>query len=166
MMTSPSHPLNNLDLMGRVYRRTARSGRTTLRKRPARANRQNVILSAGAVLGPIEWLLEFAIGLKPDAPRKNWCGHCDRRNGRMRTIPLQRHVASLLAEPDRAADGGFTITIRSDGDFALQIRKGSQHRSVEVHRRTNRRVLTEPSRDRPNRPGMTTIAMKRTILVL
>jgi hypothetical protein len=126
--------LNNLDLMGRVYRRTGTiwenyAPETTSPGEPAKRD-----FVGWCGLGPIEWLLEFAIGLKPDAPRNElvWALRSTQRQGCER-YRFNGHVASLLAEPDRAADGGFTITIRSDGDFALQIRKGSQHRSVEVH---------------------------------
>jgi len=126
--------LNNLDVMSRVYRETGTIWENYAPEaaKPGQPAKDDFVGWSG--LGPIEWLLEFAIGLKPYAPGNElaWKLRSSRRQGCDR-YRFGGHVLSLLAQPDPAAAGRFTITVKSDGDCALQLRKGSQVRKVAVH---------------------------------
>jgi hypothetical protein len=79
-------------------------------------------------IGPILYFMEFAVGLRPDAPmhRLQWTIHSAMRSGCQR-YRFDGHVVSLSALPD---PGGrtVTITIASDGPFTLDVRyRGTAH---------------------------------------
>jgi len=77
-------------------------------------------------IGPIVYLLEFAVGLTPDA-RSNtltWRLTSSRRSGCERYC-FNGHVADLLATPDGSR---WNIRVHSDGKFRLTIaRSGPEH---------------------------------------
>lgn len=126
--------LNNLDMVSRVFQQTGTIWENYAPEaaKPGQPAKGDFVGWSG--LGPIEWLLEFAIGLKPDAPRNElvWELRSPQRQGCER-YRFNGHIISLLAQPDQGADGKSTITIKSNGAFALQLRKGARHQMVEVH---------------------------------
>ena len=74
------------------------------------------------------YLLEYAIGLKPNAPRNEllWELMPGGRRGCDR-FRFNGHVVSLVAEPFPSNSDKMRISIESDGDFGLRIVfKGSQ----------------------------------------
>jgi glycogen debranching enzyme len=82
-------------------------------------------------LGPILFLLEYAVGLAPDAPRNelSWDLRSPRRCGCER-YRFAGHVASLVAE--EAAGDSRRVSISSDGPFRLRIRSKGRERVVDV----------------------------------
>lgn len=85
-------------------------------------------------IGPIMYLLEYAIGLKPDAPHNLliWDLRSEGRTGCER-YRFNGHVSSLVAEPVAAGQGEVGISVESDGDFTLQVRyKGKQQNFAVV----------------------------------
>lgn len=74
-------------------------------------------------IGPIMYLLEYAIGLKPDAAHNLlvWDLRSQSRTGCGR-YRFNGHVASLVAEPESGEQGRVEISVESDGNFALQVR--------------------------------------------
>jgi glycogen debranching enzyme len=77
-------------------------------------------------LGPILYLLEYAIGLKPDAPRHalHWDLRSPLRCGCAR-YRCNGRVVSLLASPVSGPAGERRITIEADGPLALTIAQGN-----------------------------------------
>ena len=81
---------------------------------------------------PILYLLEYGVGLKPDAVRNEltWELRASKRAGCER-YRFNGHVVDLLAVP--ADQGrGWRITVRSDGAFTLKVKTGQQEKSVKV----------------------------------
>jgi hypothetical protein len=126
--------LSNLQLMRRVYQKTGTIWENYAPEAPTPGQPAKNDFVGWSGLGPIEWLLEFAIGLKPDSPKNDllWELRSRQRLGCER-YRFNGHLVSLLARPGQGASGGFTITIISDGAFTLQLQKGTQRQTVEVH---------------------------------
>ena len=81
---------------------------------------------------PILYLLEYGVGLKPDALRNElvWELGTAKRTGCER-YRFNGHVVDLLAAP--AADGpAWQITVRSDGAFTLKVKTGRQEQRFAV----------------------------------
>lgn len=92
-------------------------------------------------IGPILYLLEYGLGLKPDAVRNELSWDIRAR----KTLGCERyrfngHVADLAAVP--AAEGtGWDVSVRSDGDFTLRVRTTGAARSFPVRPGLQRFVL-------------------------
>lgn len=126
--------LNNLDFMSRVFRDTGTIWENYAPEaaKPGQPAKADLVGWSG--LPPIGWLLEYAIGLKPDALRNElaWKLVSLQRQGCAR-YRFNGHVVSLLAAPDPAAAGKFTISVDSDGAFTLQLRRAQKSATVAVH---------------------------------
>jgi glycogen debranching enzyme len=88
-------------------------------------------------IAPILFLLEYAIGLKPDAPADTlvWDIQASKRLGCLR-YRFNGHVVDLDAVP--AADGErWTLRVRSDGAFTLKAETPSSSRTFPVERGEN-----------------------------
>jgi hypothetical protein len=84
-------------------------------------------------IGPILYLLEYAIGLKADA-RENaltWRLGSTARQGCER-FRFNGRVVSLVAEPVAPEGKRFQVTVQSDGAFKLRLVRGDRTRSVSV----------------------------------
>lgn len=84
-------------------------------------------------IGPIMYLLEYAIGLKPDAVHNLlvWDLRSQSRTGCGR-YRFNGHVASLVAEPEPGEHGKVEISVESDGNFALQVRYQEKQQNFMV----------------------------------
>lgn len=126
--------LNNLQVMSQVFRRTGTIWENYAPEapRPGKPAKRDFIGWSG--LGPIEWFLEFAIGLKPDALHNEltWNLRSARREGCER-YRFAGHVVSLLAQPNANPSVPWTVTVASDGAFTLRLRQGGRRRDVKVH---------------------------------
>jgi glycogen debranching enzyme len=86
-------------------------------------------------IGPIMYLLEYAIGLKPNAPRNelSWELMPGERRGCDR-FRFNGHVVSLLAEPFPDQADKVRIRIKSDGGFLLRIVFKGEEKTFTVTR--------------------------------
>jgi glycogen debranching enzyme len=84
-------------------------------------------------IGPILFLLEHAVGLRPDAPVNalDWGLRTPLRCG-CEGYRFGGHVASLVA--DQAAGGPRRVTVTSDGPFQLRLRWKGEEKSVGIPR--------------------------------
>lgn len=88
-------------------------------------------------IGPILYLLEYGVGLKPDAPanRLTWRIHSTQRVGCER-YRFNGHVASLVAEPSGSRE--VKISVESDGPFTLVAEHHGVRRQYAIKRGSNR----------------------------
>jgi len=84
-------------------------------------------------IGPIMYLLEYGLGLKPDAQHNelSWQLAPGGRRGCDR-FRFNGHVLSLLAEPLPDNKNKFRITVESDGDFTLKVSAGEVVEAFQV----------------------------------
>jgi glycogen debranching enzyme len=135
--------LKDIGMMNQVYRRTGTIWENYAPDSAIPGNPARPDFVGWSGLAPIGWLLEYAIGLKPDAPSNElaWDLRSSRRAGCER-YRFNGHVVSLLAQPDSKARGGVSVDIESDGAFTLLLRRGSLSRTVAVHAGTQQVDLT------------------------
>jgi hypothetical protein len=83
---------------------------------------------------PIMYFLEYAVGLKPDAPhnRLTWVLVSKQRCG-CEQFRFNGHVVSLIAEPLAGTAGKTQVKVESDGAFQLRLVRGQQQRDETVH---------------------------------
>jgi glycogen debranching enzyme len=81
---------------------------------------------------PILFLLEYGVGLKPDAPHNQlvWDLRSDKRVGCER-YRFNGHVVDLLAIPDPG--NAWNLSVKSDGAFKLVIKTGSNNQTFDIH---------------------------------
>jgi glycogen debranching enzyme len=89
-------------------------------------------------IAPILYLLEYAVGLKPDAPANTlvWDIQATKRLG-CRRYRFNGHVADLDAVPDTDGEH-WTLSVRSDGAFTLKVETPIASRTFPVKRGENR----------------------------
>lgn len=86
---------------------------------------------------PILYFLEYAVGLKPDAPnnRLTWTLTIEKRCGCER-FRFNGHTVTLLADPT-AATSKMQIAVESDGEFQLRLVRGERQWDKAVLRGKN-----------------------------
>ena len=125
--------LKHLDLVAKVYEKTGTiwenySPDAVQQGMPAKAN-----FVGWSGIAPIMYLLEYAIGLKADAPhnRLDWQLQPGGRRGCER-FRFNGHVVSLVAEPQPGVAKGERISVQSDGPFELRVRFGGVEKQFTV----------------------------------
>jgi hypothetical protein len=95
--------------------------------RPGKPARRDFVGWSG--IGPILYLLEYGVGLKPNAPRNRLEWDLPSTEGRAgcRRYRFNSHTVDLMA-----VNG--TIHVDSDGDFELCVRSGATERVFHVKR--------------------------------
>jgi len=93
-------------------------------------------------IGPIVFLIEYGIGLKPDAQANTltWNLASTQRVGCER-LRFGRHLVDLLAVPD---GNQWNIRVRSDGEFTLTLTRNDQRREYPVKQGDNIFTWPEP----------------------
>jgi hypothetical protein len=137
--------VQHLDLVAEVYRNTGTiwENYSPEKREPGRPALKDFVGWSG--LGPILFLLEYGIGLKPDATRNElvWNlpgeGPLRARRGCER-FRFNGHVASVIAEPDPADEHRIRISVESDGEFALKIARGRAVQTFAI--RAGRQTFT------------------------
>ncbi len=113
--------LEHLDRVARVFEKTGTIWENYAPDalEPGKPARRDFVGWSG--LGPIMYLLEFAIGLKADAQANEitWDLRSPARTGCER-FRFNGHVITLVADP--AGKGRRRISVDSDGNFQLRIR--------------------------------------------
>jgi glycogen debranching enzyme len=87
---------------------------------------------------PILYFLEYAIGLKPDAPnnRLTWALTAANRCGCER-FRFNGHTVTLVGEPTATAASKMQITVQSDGEFQLWVVRGGRQWDKTVQKGKN-----------------------------
>jgi hypothetical protein len=96
--------------------------------KPARQN-----FAGWSAIGPILYLMEYAIGLRADAPRNSLAWNltpgiqhgCERYR-------FNGHVTSLVAKPLADRLGRFQVSVDSDGAFTLSLASGETKKDFTV----------------------------------
>jgi hypothetical protein len=135
--------LEHLELVARVFKTTGTiwenySPEAVAPGQPARGD-----FVGWSGIGPILYLLEYGIGLKPDASKNqlvwNLCPGGRRGCERFR---FNGHVVSLLAEPASGEPDTLRIAVESDAAFTLQINFNGKQRDFQI--RTGSQELVFP----------------------
>jgi hypothetical protein len=84
-------------------------------------------------IGPILYLLEFAVGLKPDAASNTlvWEVASAKPLG-VERFRFNGHVVSLEAEPAGSDGWSFDLSIATDGPFKLVVRHDGREETYSV----------------------------------
>ncbi|MBI5383507.1 MAG: alpha,alpha-trehalase [Verrucomicrobia bacterium] len=137
--------LNHLDVMGQVFQKTGTVWENYApdSAKPGRPAKGDFVGWSG--IGPILCLLEFAVGLKPNATANElvWDVNASGVTGCER-FRFNGHVASLKAEPAAGNDARLVLSVVSDGAFKLRLRQGGQTETREVTRGTNSFTFPRP----------------------
>jgi Trehalase len=125
--------VQHLNLVAAVYKKTGTiwENYSPEKPEPGKPAKRDFVGWSG--IGPILYLLEFGIGLKPDAARDElvWDLRPAGRQGCDR-FRFNGHVSSLIAEPFPGRPGRFHITVESDGGFTLKVLRGSASKTFQV----------------------------------
>ena len=129
--------LQHLDLVSDVYRDTGTiwENYSPEKLEPGRPALKDFVGWSG--IGPILLLLEYGIGLQPDAPRNElvWtlpgAGPPITRRGCER-FRFNGHVVSLVAEADPTDQRRVRISVHSDGAFNLKVARDGDVQTFAV----------------------------------
>jgi len=127
--------LSHLDLVARVFKNTGTIWENYAPDALAPGPPAKSDFVGWSGIGPILYLLEYAIGLKPDAAHNLlvWELHSAARTGCER-YRFNGHVVSLFAEAVGGEHGKVIVSIESDGDFTLQLRYQGRQQDFAVVR--------------------------------
>lgn len=125
--------LSHLNLVAEVFKKTGTiwenySADAVQQGNPARGD-----FIGWSGTGPIIYFLEYAIGLKADAPHNLlvWQLEPGGRRGCER-FRFNGHVVSLVAAPGPGESEGVRISVQSDGTFRLRVRFRAVEKSFAV----------------------------------
>jgi hypothetical protein len=113
--------LNHLELVAQVYEKTGTIWENYSPDHAQHGNPAKSDFVGWSGIGPIMYLLEYAIGLRPDAAHNRlvWRIEPGGRRGCER-FRFNGHAVSLLAEPTTNGSKGEIIQVQSDSPFELQ----------------------------------------------
>jgi len=125
--------LEHLQNVGRVFQATGTVWENYAPDviQPGKPAKRDFVGWTGIV--PILYFLEYAVGLKPDAPnnRLTWTLATDQRCG-CRRFRFNGHTVTLIAEPSADQLKPGKVTVESDGDFRLSVRRGAKRLVFDV----------------------------------
>jgi hypothetical protein len=125
--------MQHLNLVANVYKKTGTIWENYAPDfaQPGKPAKSDFVGWSG--IGPIMYLLEYGIGLKPNAEHNElvWDLQSGGRRGCDR-FRFNGHVVSLLAEPMPDRAGKLRITVESDGAFRLQTLVHGSRKSFSV----------------------------------
>ena len=136
--------VQHLDLVAEVYRKTGTIWENYSPEKPEPGNPALKDFVGWSGLGPILFLLEYGIGLQPNAARNELTWNLSSasplrvRRGCAR-FRFNGHVTSLLAEPDPDDARRIRISVDSDGAYDLKLVRGSGEKTFPV--RTGRQAF-------------------------
>ncbi len=115
--------LNHLNLVARVYKKTGTIWENYSPDAVQQGNPAEMNFVGWSGIGPIMYLLEYAIGLSPDAPHNEliWLLQPGGRHGCER-FRFNGHIVSLIADPVSKKSKNFRILVQSDGAFGLRVK--------------------------------------------
>ncbi len=125
--------LRHLELVAQVYGQTGTlwenySPDTVEPGKPAKGD-----FVGWSGLGPIMYLLEYAVGLRPDARHNElvWILTAGGKRG-CEHFRFNDHVASLRAEAESGTTSRFRVNVDSDGEFGLRLVSQSAEKTLQV----------------------------------
>ncbi len=134
--------LEHLKVVGEVFQRTGTVWENYAPDefKPGKPAKRDFVGWTGIV--PILYLIEYAIGLKPDAPnnRLNWLISSDKRCGCQR-FRFNGHTVALIAEPSETHPSAVRITVDSDGSFELCVQRRGRKQVYLIQRGRNDLLL-------------------------
>ena len=125
--------LNHLNMAAQVFEKTGTIWENYAPDAAAQGKPARPDFAGWSAIGPIEYLMEYAIGFRANAAGNSLAWNltpgirqgCDR-------FRFNGHVASLLAKPIPGAEGAFQIEVDSDGKFKLELSSGRSRKVVDV----------------------------------
>jgi hypothetical protein len=134
---------NHLTCMGEVFTRTGTVWENYAPDALAPGKPAKRDFVGWSAIGPIVYLLEFAIGLTPDAEANTltWKLASPQRCGCER-YRFNGHVVSLLATPDGK---NWNLRVQSDGPFQLKVLAGARAKTFAVKLGDNGFAIPMPS---------------------
>jgi hypothetical protein len=125
--------LNHLAIMGEVFQKTGTVWENYAPDAPAPGRPAKSDFVGWSGIGPILYLLEFAVGLKPDAASNTlvWEVASAKPLG-VERFRFNGHVVSLKAEPAGGDRPSLKLSVGSDGPFKLVVRHGGREETYSV----------------------------------
>ena len=125
--------LNHLELVAQVYEKTDTIWENYSPDHAQHGNSARPDFVGMSGIGPIVYLLEYAIGLRPDAAHNRlvWRIEPGGRRGCER-FRFNGHVVSLIADPPTDGSTGEIIHVQSDSSFELQTHFQGAQRTFMV----------------------------------
>lgn len=113
---------NHLENMLKVYKKDGFIWENYSPEQERGGNSSQTDFIGWSGIPPIKYLLEYAIGLKADAPKNEltWDLRAGKRTGCER-FRFNNHTVSLIAEPQANEPKNVKIKIESNGSFRLKI---------------------------------------------
>lgn len=125
--------LNNLNLVAKVFQKTGAIWENYAPDafQPGKPAKPNFVGMSG--IGPIVYLLKYAIGLKPDAPHNElvWQLQPGSRSG-CRRYRFADHVVTLIANPEAGNANHMRIRVNSDGTFRLIVHFMGNQKTFDI----------------------------------
>ncbi len=125
--------LNDLNLVSRVFQKTGTIWENYAPDavRPGHPARRNFVGWSG--IAPIAYLLQYAIGLRPNAPQNElvWQLQPGGRSGCKR-YRFANHIVTLVAAPEAGNPNQMRIRVQSDGPFQLLVRFQQTQKTFNV----------------------------------
>jgi glycogen debranching enzyme len=125
--------LNHLKMAGEVFEKTGTiwenyAPDAATQGKPARRD-----FAGWSAIGPILYLMEYAIGLRADAPRNSlaWSLTPGIQQGCER-FRFNGHVTSLVAKPLAGSGAQFQVRVDSDGAYTLSLASGETKKDFAV----------------------------------
>jgi Mannosylglycerate hydrolase MGH1-like glycoside hydrolase domain len=114
--------LRYLEMLATVYKSTGTIWENYAPDKPEQGNVSRPDFVGWSGIGPILYLIEYGIGLKPDAARNELLWNLE-PNGRQgcKRYRFNGHITSLVAEPITDSGSKRRIIVESDANFVLKI---------------------------------------------
>jgi len=125
--------LNHLNVAAQVFDKTGTIWENYAPDEAAQGNPARKDFAGWSAIGPILYLIEYAIGMRADAPKNTLAWNltpgvqhgCERYR-------FNGHIASLVAKPLPDAPGRFHISVESDGPFKMLLASGDTKKECPV----------------------------------
>jgi len=123
--------IEHLNLVADVYQKTGTIWENYAPDEPTHGRLSKPDFVGWSGIGPILYLIEYAIGLRPDAAHNQlfWELRSGGRRGCER-FRFNGHVVSLIAKPDDT--NRLHISVESDGEFSLKVQRGRTSKTFRI----------------------------------
>jgi glycogen debranching enzyme len=134
METAYDIAMNDLNCMADVYKKTGTVWENYAPDSIAPGNDSQKDFVGWSGMAPILYLLEYAIGLKPDAETNSltWNIRTNAKTG-CENFRFNKHTITIIAEKAKS-ENSYNINLLSDGDFKLIINCHDKTKSYNIHK--------------------------------